>query len=323
MKLKMNGIFNIFLGIFMMLIITGISCASPVEVINNGGFETGTFEGWTVINPDEPLCPWGVVPPYPEEDHYFTNVTPEGNYMAFNGFDGANESEFIMYQNVTIPLGTATLSWKDSISWVLEGMNAEPRTFEVQIRDPDTNALISTEYTLIVEGLMWDETNTTALPLQSHTVDLSDYAGSTVRLCFVEYVPEMFTGPGHFEIDDISLMVETTSGSDVDIDVNPEAINPDSKGIISVAILGTEAFDVTTVDPVTVAFGPASAQPLRWATDDFDGDGYEDLVFKFRTQETGILAGNTEVVLTGNLLEEYGGSAFEGFDSIITVPPTP
>ena len=45
-----------------------------------------------------------------------------------------------------------------------------------------------------------------------------------------------------------------------------------------------------------------------------DGDGDLDLVVHFRTQDTGIACGDTEVTLTG---ETFGGS-IEGRDSIVT-----
>jgi len=199
-----------------MLIITGISCAAPVEVITNGGFETGDFTGWTVINPAEPLYPWSVAPPYPIGNIYFTAVTPVGNYMAVNGFDAAGPVEFIIYQDVDIPAGTATLSWKDSMSWLALESGSAPRIFEVLICDPNTDATLDTLYSDSVEydGL-FDSGVGSAQPLQQHNVDLSDYAGSTVRLCFVEIIPEAYTGPGHFEIDDISLMVEANVAPDV------------------------------------------------------------------------------------------------------------
>jgi hypothetical protein len=39
----------------------------------------------------------------------------------------------------------------------------------------------------------------------------------------------------------------------------PNSINPRSKGVIPVAILTTDTFDATTVDPLSVTFGPDEA----------------------------------------------------------------
>ncbi|MHA2101653.1 MAG: hypothetical protein ACW99A_23620 [Candidatus Kariarchaeaceae archaeon] len=106
---------------------------------------------------------------------------------------------------------------------------------------------------------------------------------------------------------------------DVDIDVkpgsDPNSINLKSKGVIPVSILTTEVLNATTIDPLSVAFGPEGAEEAhgKGHIEDVDDDGDLDLVLHFRTQETGIECGDTEAVLTG---ETFGGQAIEGFDSI-------
>jgi len=80
----------------------------------------------------------------------------------------------------------------------------------------------------------------------------------------------------------------------------------------------TEGFDACTVDPETVRFGPDEAEPVQWACEDVDGDGDCDMIFHFRTQETGIQPGDTEATLTG---ETTGGMDIVASDSVRTVPP--
>jgi hypothetical protein len=107
----------------------------------------------------------------------------------------------------------------------------------------------------------------------------------------------------------------------VEIDIkpgsDPNSINPMSRGVVPVAILTTEDFDATTVDPLSVEFGPAGAVEShgRGHIEDFDGDGDFDLMLHFRTQETGIQCGDTAASLTGATFE---GQALEGSDSIET-----
>lgn len=108
----------------------------------------------------------------------------------------------------------------------------------------------------------------------------------------------------------------------VTIDVKPESypntINPKSKGVIPVAILTTATFDATTVDPLSVKFGPSGAVEShhKGHIEDADGDGDMDMVLHFKTQETGIQCGETQASLTG---ETFGGQAITGTDVIQTV----
>jgi len=106
----------------------------------------------------------------------------------------------------------------------------------------------------------------------------------------------------------------------VDIDIKPggfpNSINPRSKGVIPVAILTTDTFDATTVDGTTVRFGPDEAEPAHYTLEDVDWDGDLDMIFHFRTQETGIECGDNEVALSG---ETVDGQQITGKDSIKTV----
>ncbi len=77
----------------------------------------------------------------------------------------------------------------------------------------------------------------------------------------------------------------------------PNSINLGSKGMVPVAVLTTDDFDASTVDPVTVEF--AGAQPVRWTMEDVDGDGDMDLLFHFKTQELHLDENSTEATLTG------------------------
>jgi hypothetical protein len=99
---------------------------------------------------------------------------------------------------------------------------------------------------------------------------------------------------------------------------NASSINPQSKGVIPVAILSTNTFDATTVDPNSVKFGPTNAEEAhgRGHNEDINGDGKTDLVLHFRTQDTGIVCGNTSVSLTATT---FSGEAIKGSTSIRTV----
>lgn len=135
----------------------------------------------------------------------------------------------------------------------------------------------------------------------------------------------------------------------VNVDIKPTScpnpINFKSKGVLPVAILGTEDFDVTTIDPASVELMGVS--PLRWKIDDvatpYDGeitegcceccteegpDGYADLALKFSTQEIVAALGDVAIAdcvilrLTGNLREEFDEDPFIGEDVVKIINKT-
>jgi hypothetical protein len=89
--------------------------------------------------------------------------------------------------------------------------------------------------------------------------------------------------------------------SRVTIDVKPRRINP-GRGVIMVTIFGWALFDVHDLDTTTLAFGPAEAAPVRERRRDRNRDGFTDLVTIYRTRDTGIVAGDTEVCLVAQTL---------------------
>ena len=137
-----------------------------------------------------------------------------------------------------------------------------------------------------------------------------------------------FNGDGQQDVAtanalNVSILINNTAVEiAVKIDIKPgsfrNSINPKSKGKIPVAILTTDSFDATTVDPTTVLFGRTGteAAPVHFALEDVDGDGNTDMILHFKTQKTGIRCGDTSASLTGNTVS---GQAIERSDSIRTV----
>jgi len=129
------------------------------------------------------------------------------------------------------------------------------------------------------------------------------------------------SGPSVFVLDDLSFV---TAAIEVAVDIKPGSDrNPMrliGRGLIPVAIFGSESFDVADVDAATLAFGPSGASPAHSRGPhfkDLNRDGLADLLAHFRTAETGIEFGQLEACISGATLD---GTRFEGCDAIRTVP---
>ena len=108
----------------------------------------------------------------------------------------------------------------------------------------------------------------------------------------------------------------------VDIDIkpgsDPNSINPKSRGTIPVAILSTPDFDATSeVDKLSLTFGSTgdeeSLAKCTKSNEDVSGDGLDDIVCHFNTQDTGFQQGDTEGILRGMTLD---GVPIEGEDAV-------
>ncbi len=121
----------------------------------------------------------------------------------------------------------------------------------------------------------------------------------------------------------------------MEIDIKPgsdlNSINLKSKGVVPVAVLTKNGFVASTIDPESVEF--AGASPERWKLEDVDGDGDDDMLFHFKTEELlkdddnpkGLDANSTEATLRATLIgtmpsammsETTAGTVIEGTDEV-------
>jgi hypothetical protein len=114
----------------------------------------------------------------------------------------------------------------------------------------------------------------------------------------------------------------------VEVDVDPwrvsNSVKPDSNDAIFVAVMGSRTangdpidFDVSQIDPATLKLGAGEAANIAVnpLLGDYDHDTISDAAFAFRTQDTGILCGDSDVTLEG---ETFNGDQFAGTSTIAT-----
>ena len=132
----------------------------------------------------------------------------------------------------------------------------------------------------------------------------------------------------------VTPIITVTVNLDIKPTSCPNPFNMGSKGVLPVAILGTEDFDVMTVDPSTILLEGVS--PIRWAYEDvatpvgpdadtcdcttLGADGYMDLTLKFDHQAIAAALGTVSdreirrLTLTGMTID---GIPIEGMDCVI------
>ena len=206
------------------------------------------------------------------------------------------------------------------------------------------------EFAIMDNGVFLPLPDRPFLPLgtsagETHVYRIESAAGSLVYQLFVDgalvvtraIAPggdpgmRLFFGDGTLgadsraEIDDLRFC-QPRSVLAVAIDVKPgslpNSIQRRSRGRIPVAILGSDSFSVLAVSPATVIFAGAAAASRpngapQASVEDVNGDGWDDLVLHFHTEDVQLEAGDTVATLSGELLD---GTPIAGQDTVRVLP---
>jgi hypothetical protein len=184
--------------------------ASTMDLIQNGGFESGILN-WTVTGPVSGLgsCSenWLVQANSNNICCCVANFSAAtGTSALFTAFDGNAGNLYSASQTITLPNGiTAAMldfNYRGEFSY-----SGTPRVFDVQIWNSSNTILLGTVFSANMPF-------SGAVPLTLSSTDitglLSPLSGTTVNLRFSATIPQSFTGPSKFMIDNVSMMV--TSG---------------------------------------------------------------------------------------------------------------
>ena len=288
-------------------------------LLPNGDFETGDLTSWT---------PSGI-------NGGFAVVVAEGTCWSFfdtrgitlNGNHAANvrssgpaptSSVGILTSNPFVASGGVSFQ---ALSERSSALQANPVNFEVRILAVLSGSIISsqvvgTNLITMTAGPCGDVPVGPNGTFSQHTIDTSTVAGQIIQVEFRQNTN--FAGSGFFTLVDDVTLVPLPVSIDIKPGSDPNSINLRSRGVIPVAVLTTATFDATTVDPTTVRFGKTGteATPVQFALKDVDLDGDIDRILHFKTQNTGILCGDTSASLTG---QTFDGQMIKGSDSVNTV----
>jgi len=242
--------------------------ANAVELITNGGFETGNHAGWTVVNSGNNYWTWVVTPAGGGNTEGTTQLSSprSGSFSSHGAFccNSTSNPEYIE-QQITIPAAqSAQLRWSDKIQSDLASFCSVPancgsNVWRVQILNT-SNAVLQTLYTFTATG--GNAYNTGWI---DHSVSLSAYAGQTIRIRFsATYTSSIggnLNGPGRNEVDVVSVQSPFVPTA-ANVAVSGRVLSGDKAGIARANLVLTDSAGVSR-SVTTNSFGFYSFEDVR------------------------------------------------------------
>lgn len=244
------------------------------ELVNNGGFETGTFAGWTRVN----QSPFGA----PTNNTYINNGTympqsSDGPYPPYAGAYSAVTDQngpglISIYQDVVVPgsVNSVWLTWADRIHNYLGEFIPEPpnpQVYRVEVRN--------TANTVLGVAYRTEQDHPARTGWTKRSFDLTPYKGRTVRLAFLQ---EQWRQLFNMYWDNISLRVRDTGPASYDVFFGTNAVpgTNEFRGAVAVG-----SWPLPQLLPQTTYFWRVNA---RFGTNLFQGP-----VWRFATAPAGPL----------------------------------
>jgi protocatechuate 3,4-dioxygenase beta subunit len=231
---------------------------APEELVVNGDFETGDLGPWSTLglgntgicgstNRDYLVGSTGTVTGCIDPGDPIS-----GSFALYNMLDGAGALNYRANQLVTVPTGVdqADLSW---ISTWETSFSGDPRFFRIQLYDVTGTTLLAT---LWEQSFFGSESSGGWINnMEDVTTVLQGLEGQTVMLDLNIEIPQSWTGPAGFGIDDVSLQVTSSAPSLVQVEGLPSGsvfpVGTTTNTFVVTDAAGNTAtcsFDVTVTD---------------------------------------------------------------------------
>jgi len=285
----------------------GISCSATVSAPYSEGFESG-FGSWSQASGDD--FDWT----------RRSGGTPSSN----TGPSSADEGSYYIYVESSSPNYSNKTSIIESPCFDLSGVSSASFTFKYHLYGASGMGGLELEASTNGSSWssVWSESGNQGNSWQSANVDMSAYAGSTVKLRFVGTTGS--TWQGDMAVDNIALSSGSTGGGTTDVtltivlDNYPEEtsweIRDGSTVVASGGTYGSQADGATVVENITLDDGC-----YDFVINDQYGDG---ICCSYGNGSYELAAGSTVLASGGSFASSettnfcVGGSGFNGFAGI-------
>jgi len=340
--MKIKGIVGLIaIAVFFVSVMTvsvSVAEATDGNIVENGGFEkplVGTVQKWDIFSSGTQDLGW-TVEWCDGSTSYGGRTRPETALLELHR--GVNN--WIPYEgNQYAELDTdwdgpgGSLNYEPASVRIYQDLTTVPDgTYELSFAFSPRPGVADNKLEVVWDGAVIDVLSADGTGLSNTKWTCYTYTviatSGTARLEFADLSkPDSL---GTF-LDDVSVILQFVT---VDIDIKPgsypNSICLNDHGLLPVAILGSAAFNVYTIDASTIEIGgvslasrgSAKAPKLACSYEDVNDDGYVDLIAFFDVQE----------LITQGVLDEYtvaltltaylpDGTPIEGMDSVRVVPP--
>jgi hypothetical protein len=186
---------------FAAVLVGWIALAGSADAqIVNGSFETGDFTGWIVEDLAVPYYPMSVKAEGTFATMFVKLEPTDGEFAMVNGFDGGGPGTILLAQDVLIPKGRPVLMFDHRAIWSMSGLD---RHFRVLVEPEGGGPALATLDVRRASTTIGPQVDTGPV---TAGLSLHAFRGDTVRLVFSWEIPEEFTGPAEFQLDNVRLV---------------------------------------------------------------------------------------------------------------------